>query len=168
MILYEFCKFILIALLCIIEGTCGAVKLMPVLACTPSASETIFKAVMPSPSSTEPPEIIWQYDPPKSSDVTIEPVKFDYETSYTVLKNALVGLEWEDKQIWFLMNDLESFRISGVKNANIIETDKLGDTTLYIETMDSKQYELILLDAGKRVGGIIDFETGETVFVYLP
>lgn len=168
MILYEFCKFTLIALLCIIEGTCGAVKLIPVPVCTPSASETLFKAVTPSPSPTEPPEIIWQYDLPKSSDVTIEPVKFDYDTSYTVLKNALVSLEWEDKQIWFLMNDLESAGISGVKNANIIETDKLGDTTLYIETMDSKQYELILLDAGKRVGGIIDFETGETVFVYLP
>ena len=168
MILYEFCKFTLIALLCIIEGTCGAVKLIPVPVCMPSASETLFKAVTPSPSPTEPPEIIWQYDLPKSSDVTIEPVKFDYETSYTVLKNALVGLEWEDKQIGFLMNELEAARISGVKNANIIETDKLGDTTLYIETMDSKQYELILLDAGKRVGGIIDFETGETVFVYLP
>lgn len=168
MILYEFCKFTLIALLCIIEGTCGAVKLIPVPVCMPSASETLFKAVTPSPSPTEPPEIIWQYDLPKSSDVTIEPVKFDYDTSYTVLKNALVSLEWEDKQIWFLMNDLESAGISGVKNANIIEKDKLGDTTLYIETMDSKQYELILLDAGKRVGGIIDFETGETVFVYLP
>lgn len=167
MILYEFCKYTLITLLCIIGGACGAVEL-PVPACTPSASETIFKAVMPSPSPTEPPEIIWQYDPPKSSDVTIEPVKFDYETSYTVLKNALVGLEWEDKQIGFLMNELEAARISGVKNANIIETDELGDTKLYIETMDSKQYGLILLGAGKRVGGIIDFETGKTVFVYLP
>lgn len=168
MILYEFCKYTLITLLCIIGGACGAVKLIPLPVCTPSASETLFKAVTPSPSPTEPPEIIWQYDLSKSSDVTIEPVKFDYDTSYTVLKNALVSLEWEDKQIWFLMNDLESARISGVKNANIIETDKLGDTTLYIETMDSKQYELILLDAGKRVGGIIDFETGETVFAYLP
>ena len=49
-----------------------------------------------------------------------------------------------------------------------MEIDEYGDADLYLETTDIKRYRLVLLNAGKRVGGIIDFETGETVFVFLP
>lgn len=55
-----------------------------------------------------------------------------------------------------------------IRDAHIMEIDEYGDADLYLETTDFKRYRLVLLNAGKRVGGIIDFETGETVFVFLP
>lgn len=173
--LYICCKIILIALLCISGGLCEAVGFMPGPIPITRASEAPHEAVTPCPSSTETPEIIWQYDLPATdayelptSGAAAEPAEFDDDTSCEILKDALAALEWEDKRIAFLVEDLKTAGLQGVRDAHIMEIDECGDADLYLETTDVRRYRLVLLNADMRVGGIIDFETGETVFVFLP
>ena len=73
----------------------------------------------------------------------------------------------ESKKRHDLYNHVSVDKLYGY-NPAIMEIDEYGDADLYLETTDFKRYRLVLLNAGKRVGGIIDFETGETVFVFLP
>lgn len=165
--LYIGCRTILMALLCVLGGLCEAVGFVPESIPITRASEAPHEAVTPCPSPAETPEIKWQYDFP-TSDATVEPAEFDYDTSYEILIDALAALEWEDKRIGYLVEDLKTAGLQGVRDAHIMEIDEYGDADLYLETTDFKRYRLVLLNAGKRVGGIIDFETGETVFVFLP
>lgn len=121
--MYIGCRTILMALLCVLGGLCEAVGFVPESIPITRASEAPHEAVTPCPSPAETPEIKWQYDFP-TSDATVEPAEFDYDTSYEILKDALAALEWEDKRIGYLVEDLKTAGLQGVRDAHIMEIDE--------------------------------------------